>query len=281
MGTMVGKAEPNMHGRFAERVCVVTGAARGLGFAISERLGSEGAIVLVNDLDERSATEAAGALTHAGTEAYPTAFDVSQSDSVDNAFAAIADRFGRIDVLVNNAGILRFPPGARRRTEAWEAARSAGRPWGSLGSTVSIDEEQWRLHVSVLLDGTFFCTRAALRIMEQAGRGSIVNVASMGALQRSPAAPHYAAAKAGVVAFTRAVSLDVAGAGIRVNAVAPGPFDTDIAGKLPPGVPSPLATNVPLARLGDPAELAAVVAFLASDEASFCIGEIFTVSGGV
>jgi 3-oxoacyl-[acyl-carrier protein] reductase len=267
--------------RFADRVCVVTGAARGLGFAIADRLGSEGGIVFVNDVDETAATAAATTLVGAGRRAYPTAFDVSDSRSVDKAFESIAGRFGTVDVLVNNAGLLRFPPGGRRRHEAWDAARAAGRPWGSLGSTLAIDDDQWRLHVSVLLDGTFFCTRAALRLMEPVGSGAIVNVASMGALQRSPAAPHYAAAKAGVLAFTRAVGLEVAGAGIRVNAVAPGPFDTEIAGKLPAGVPSPMAANIPLARLGHPAELASVVAFLASDEASFCIGEIFTVSGGV
>jgi 3-oxoacyl-[acyl-carrier protein] reductase len=135
--------------------------------------------------------------------------------------------------------------------------------------------------MSTLLDGVFYCTRAALRIMEPVGSGAIVNVSSMGAFQRSPTAPHYAAAKAGVVAFTRAVGQEVAGAGIRVNAVAPGPFDTDIAGRLSDGARSALADMVPLGRLGDPAEFAEVVLFLASDDASFCVGEVFTVSGGV
>jgi 3-oxoacyl-[acyl-carrier protein] reductase len=208
-------------------------------------------------------------------------FDVSLSSQVEEAVAHLVGVTGRLDVLVNNAGFLQFPPDMRKRVGAWEAARLRGEAWGSLASTTSTDDELWRGTMSVMLDGVFYCTRAALRWMEQSKSGAIVNVSSMGAYQRSPTAPHYAAAKAGVIAFTRSVGQEVAGAGIRVNAVAPGPFATEIAGRLPDGVKSPLAMTVPGGKLGNPSELAAVVLFLASDEASFCAGEVFTVSGGV
>lgn len=236
--------------------------------------------MVVNDLDPLAVRRACEELTALGLRCAEAVFDVADSHQVDAAFDTIRAELGPVEVLVNNAGLLRLPPGFPARNAAWRQARDEGRPWGSLGSTVAISDEDWRLHMSVLLDGTFYCTRAALLQMEAAGAGAIVNIASMGAFQRSAPAPHYAAAKAGVVAFTRAVGMDVAGAGIRVNAVAPGTFDTEIAGRLPPGKRSPLADGVPIGRLGDPAELAAVVAFLASDEASYCFGEIYTVSGG-
>jgi 3-oxoacyl-[acyl-carrier protein] reductase len=267
--------------RFDGKVALVTGAGQGLGLAVASALASEGALVAVNDIDASLCEHVVAEITARGERALSLPFDVSSSSQVDDAVAHLVGETGRLDVLVNNAGFLRFPRDMRKRVRAWEDAQQRGEPWGSLETTTSTDDETWRTTIAVMLDGVFYCTRAALRVMEPAKSGAIVNVSSMGAFQRSPTAPHYAAAKAGVIAFTRSVGQEVAGAGIRVNAVAPGPFATDIAGRLPSGVTSPLAMTVPSGRLGEPSELAEVVLFLASDEASFCVGEVFTVSGGV
>jgi len=234
---------------------------------------------VVNDLDGARADTVATAIRDAGGRAVACPFDVASSRAVDTTIDTIVREHGSIDVLVNSAGFLRNPPAARERQRAWDERRGRGEPWGSLHATVAVTDELWHSHVSVLLDGVFFCTRAALRHMEARGRGAIVNVASIGGITASPGVPYYAAAKAGVIALTRSIGVEVAGAGVRVNAVAPGPVDTEILGPSL-GSASPLAARTPIGRLGDPAEVAAAILFLASDAASFCCGEVLTVSGG-
>ena len=170
------------------------------------------------------------------------------------------------------------------------------RSLGLLESTVNTDDELWYFHMRVMADGVFFCIRAALREMEKVGSGAIVNVASTGAYERAAELPYYGAAKAVVVSLTRSIGLEVAGAGIRVNAVSPGPVDTNIFGNNRVGrarptpaldnLPSPdqssagSAGAVPLGRFARPDEIASAILYLASEEASFCCGEIFPVTGG-
>lgn len=261
------------------RVALVTGAASGIGAAVTAKLAHAGFTVAVADIDERGCDVVVGRLTSLGHLAVALPLDVSDSAAVDDAFDRLVAREGRLDVLVNNAGFIQSPPGTGARVREHARRRSQGEPGVSVGTTVNTTDELWRRHMAVMVDGSFFCTRAALRHMEHARRGAIVNVASMGAFTASPAAPHYAAAKAAVVAFTRSVAHEVATIGIRVNAVAPGPTATAIMGTDPDPTGS-FATSTAIGRLATPDEIAEVVEFLCSERASFCVGETFTVSGG-
>jgi 3-oxoacyl-[acyl-carrier protein] reductase len=156
------------------------------------------------------------------------------------------------------------------------ARRAAGQPGGSFSVTVNTTDTLWREHMAVMLDGVFYGTRAALRHMEPQGAGAIVNTASIGAFYPAPDYPFYAAAKAGVVAFTRSVAHEVAGAGIRVNAVAPGSTATAIMGNTETGS---FSSRNACGRIGQPSEIAEAILFLASDRASYSFGEILSVSG--
>ncbi len=267
-------------------IALVTGGGAGIGRAICLRLARDGAHVVVNDLvaDHADATvqaiaEQSRTLGHGSAESMP--FDVTDSSAVDAAVDSIVARHGRIDVLVNNAGAGNsYRPEQLRNAQEVGARRAAGERPGSLSITVARTDEEWRTTMELLLSAPFYGTRAALRHMEPAGRGSIVNIASTAGIMPAPLASDYGAAKAGVIGFTKSVAHEVAGAGIRVNAVAPGTIDTSLNDRFGP-LRAGLATRQASGRMGKPGEIAEVVAFLASDAASFCFGEIFTVSGGL
>ena len=257
------------------KVVLVTGAGSGLGAAIAARLAADGAEVVVNDLAEEPAAEVA---ERVGGRA--SVFDVSDSAAVDAAVDAVVGELGRIDVVVNNAGIAPNRPEVRERGMTNLAARLEGRELVPTQATSTLSDEGFDRMLRVHLYGTFFCTRAALRHMEPARSGAIVNVASIAGLRGIPSGPDYSAAKGGIVAFTRSVGAEVAHLGIRVNAVAPAYIDTPLLVDVDPVMRSYLEARTAAGRLGRPEEVAEMVRFLAGDEASFCCGEVLTVTGG-
>jgi 3-oxoacyl-[acyl-carrier protein] reductase len=209
--------------------------------------------------------------------------DVSDSDAVDRAFARVEAELGAPDILVNNAGAVALdhvqrvgPLLARQREEA-----TNGGVVTPLDAVVGLTNGQWRLVLGVHLDGTFFCTRAAVRSMAARGSGVIVNMASICGLEGCAGHPHYSAAKAGILGFTKAAAKELIVQGIRVNAVAPGFVDTArLKGTLDAGRQAN-AAKTPAGRLGEPEEIAATVAFLASDDAAYYVGATLSPNGGL
>jgi len=239
---------------FTGRAALITGGASGVGLGVARLLRATGADVAVLDVDDGRVTAAAREI---GEGVLGLRADVRRSADVDAAVAETLERFGRLDVLVNAAGI-------------------AG---GSL-RTLDVDDDEWNLVMDVNATGTFYCMRAALRPMLDAGYGRIVNVASVAGKEGNPMAAAYSASKAAVIGMTKSVGKDVAGSGVLVNCVTPAPIDTPLlAGLSEEHVPYMLS-RVPLGRLATTDEAANLIAFLASEAMSFSTGAAFDLSGG-
>jgi NAD(P)-dependent dehydrogenase (short-subunit alcohol dehydrogenase family) len=240
--------------RFEGRVAVVTGAARGMGRVIAERFAAEGARVVVADVDEPAARAVAEGLG----EAIAVRADVGDPAAVEALARAAIDRFGGVDVLVNNAGILR-------------STRAA-----------DIDPAEWDHMLRVNLTGAFLCARALYPALRASGRGRIVNVASMaGRATSTLGGVHYTTAKAGVLGLSRHLAREWAPDGITVNAISPGIVDTPMVrdNTTDERLASVIA-SIPFGRLANPSEIAALVAFLASDEAAYITGANVDIHGG-
>ena len=261
------------------RIAVVTGGGSGLGEAICHRLAADGARVAALDvrLDAARQTIAAigdGLAVHA---------DVGDGDAVAAALAHVERELGPVDILVNNAGAVGGAHLARvmplleiQRTEALSGAVTT-----PLDALVRLSDDEWRRLLAVHLDGTFFCTRAAARLMAARGTGAIVNMASVCGLEGCAGHPHYSAAKAGILGFTKAVAKELIVQGIRVNAVAPGHVDTGtLKGQLDDSR-RVIANQTPAGRLARSEEIAATVAFLASDDAGYYVGATLSPNGGL
>jgi 3-oxoacyl-[acyl-carrier protein] reductase len=252
-----GPAYPPAHGLLAGRTVLVTAAAgTGIGFATARRCVEEGATVVVSDKHERRLGEAAERLAElAGSAVTAIPCDVTAQPDVDRLFAGAVDAAGGLDVVVNNAGL------------------------GGTASLVEMTDEQWHVVLDVTLNGTFRCTRAALRHMLPRGRGVIVNNASVLGWRAQAGQAHYAAAKAGVMALTRSAAMEAAAAGVRVNAVAPSlamhPFLSKATGQ---DLLDELEQAEAFGRAAEPWEVANVIVFLASDYSTYMTGEVVSVS---
>jgi 3-oxoacyl-[acyl-carrier protein] reductase len=260
-------------------VAVVTGGGSGIGEAICHRLAADGAHVAALDvrLDAVQETVAAidgGLAVHA---------DVSDSAAVNAALARVEHKLGPIDVLVNNAGAVGAAHLARvmplLETQRLEALSDGVQT--PLDALVRLSDDDWRRLLAVHLDGTFFCTRAAARLMAPRRTGVIVNMASVCGIEGCTGHPHYSAAKAGIIGFTRAVAKELIVQGIRVNAVAPGHVDTGTLRDELDESRRVTANQTPAGRLARPEEIAATVAFLASDDAAYYVGATLGPNGGL
>ncbi|HYD48150.1 MAG TPA: SDR family NAD(P)-dependent oxidoreductase [Terriglobales bacterium] len=260
------------------RIAMITGGGSGLGREIALRFAREGAKLAINDLRREAAQAVAAEITGAGGEAMVLVADVSDSVEVAAMFEEIVGRFGYLDILVNNAGIGLIAPAVRERME--QAIASPGAASAGLGATRTMNDSQWRRTLSVHLDGTFYCTREALKVMEPRGYGKIVNMASIAGLTGFGGSPDYSAAKAGIIGLTKAVAREVIGLGIHVNAIAPGFIDTTFLEVLPPGLKELMILQTPARRLGKPGEIADAALYLASDESSFVVGQVLSPNGG-
>jgi 3-oxoacyl-[acyl-carrier protein] reductase len=267
--------------RFGGRVAVITGAASGIGKAIGRRLAAEGALVAVVDVDARNAEAAAEEIVALGGVAIAVATDVTSSEEVDRSVERVTSHFGRLDILVNNAGIAGLSSELRNHARAATMDSMRHGTTTSLGITQRMGDAEWSRMLRVHVDGTFAFTRAALRVMEPARSGVIVNMSSIVAQVGTPDVPHYSAAKGAIEGFTRAVAAEVGGAGIRVNCVAPGFIATPMTTEMPPAIKALFLRRVALAREGLPEDVAGVVAFLASDDAAYVSGHVLAVDGGM
>ena len=246
-------------GRFDGRVALVTGGASGIGAATVRRLRKEGARVAIGDLAGSAGAALAEELAGRDCGAVFEAVDVAEQDQVERLVAATVERLGRLDVLVNNAGI------------------------GSFGDTPDVDPAQWHRVIAVDLHSVFYGCRAAIPHLRSAGGGAIVNTASISGLCGDYGFSAYNAAKGAVVNYTRTLALDHGRDGIRVNAVCPGPIDTPLASVLMQNetILAEYQRLVPLGRVGRADEVAAAIAFLASDDASYVSGACLEVDGAL
>ncbi len=267
------------------RVCVVTGAARGLGQTIAAALGAAGGRLALCDLREDALRAAAAALRAQGCEVYAAACDVSDSAAVESFFATVADVLGPVDVLVNNAALVPGGPEDEARRSRHYTYLTTPEPRDTLGFTSAMSDAEWLKYWGVNVHGVFFCTRAALKQMEPRRYGRIVNIASIAGLSALSAhSPHYSATKGAVIAFTRAVAAEVAGANIFVNAVAPGGVATpqfdDYIARLDPEARGRLFQMIPAGRLGTMDEYAGLVVYLAGD-GHYLAGQVISPNGGM
>jgi 3-oxoacyl-[acyl-carrier protein] reductase len=263
--------------RLDGRVAVVTGGGSGIGEAIALRLAEDGARVAVLDVDVDAARVTAGLVGGVALHA-----DVADGAAVDRALAEAEAALGPVDVWVNNAGIAAVANAERiaDRVQRQLDEAADGPVTTALEALVRLPDDEWRRMLAVHLDGTFHGTRTAARSMGPRGTGAIVNIASICGLEGCVGHPHYSAAKAGILGFTRAVAKELIVQGIRVNAVAPGFVETETRA-LSDRERATIASRTPIGRHGRPAEIAATVAFLASDDASFFVGETVSPNGGL
>jgi 3-oxoacyl-[acyl-carrier protein] reductase len=243
--------------KFAGRVALVTGAARGIGEAIALTLAREGADVVVTDVDLEGAQRVAQEIERLGRKARAIQADVSQREAVQRLVSEAVSVFGQIDILVNNAGIIRR------------------------GTFLEHDPQAWEKVLSVNLGGTFNCAKEVVPLMIKQGGGKIINISSVvGKMGDIASAPSYGTSKGAINTFTKSLAREMAPYGINVNAVAPHAIETDMSREWSEEKRRQIVEAIPLKRLGKPEEVAEVVAFLASDGAGFITGQILDVNGG-
>jgi 3-oxoacyl-[acyl-carrier protein] reductase len=239
------------------RVAIVTGAAQGIGRAIAETLAETGADIVVADLDPTRSKETVAAVQKAGRKTLNLKVNVADANDTKAMAEQVLKEWGKIDILVNNAGITRD------------------------GLLLRMKEEDWNLVLQVNLNGTFHCTKAVLQPMTKQRYGRIVNIASIVGAMGNVGQANYAASKAAVIGFTKTVAREYASRNVTVNAVAPGFIDTAMTQGLAAEVKEALQKQIPLARLGTPADIANAVRFLVSEDASYITGHVLHVNGGM
>ncbi|MBI2487037.1 MAG: 3-oxoacyl-[acyl-carrier-protein] reductase [Deltaproteobacteria bacterium] len=244
--------------QFKDKVALVTGASRGIGRAVAVELALHGASVVVNyTSNESAAKNVFKEIESSGGKCQLCRFDVSDSLKVQDEISKIGEEYGGLHILVNNAGITKD------------------------GLLLRMKDEDWDRVLSVDLKGVFNCTRAAAKIMMKQRYGRIVNITSVVGEMGNAGQANYSAAKAGIIGLTKATAKELASRGVTVNAVSPGFIETDITSGLPQNVKERYLEVIPLGRFGNPQDVAKIVAFLASDDASYITGEVVRVNGGL
>lgn len=243
--------------RLKDKVCVITGSAKGIGKVTALSFAKEGAKLVLSDFDVEAGAETLAEVKAAGAEAIFMEVDVTKREQVENMFSKTMETFGRVDVLINNAGITMD------------------------GFLVKITDAAWEKVISVNLTGVFYCTQAAAKIMIEQGSGCILNCSSVVGVYGNIGQTNYAATKAGVIGMTKSWAKELGPKGIRVNALAPGFIVSDMTAKVPQKVLDIMEEKTPLKRLGQPIDIANAYVFLASDEANFINAAILGVDGGL
>ena len=240
------------------KVALVTGASRGIGRAIAIELAKEGATVAINYAGNKTAAEEVkNIITEMGGKAMIIQADVSDENSAMNMVEEVIKEFGGIDILVNNAGITRD------------------------GLFIRMKEDDWNAVINTNLTGIFNCTKVAAKYMMKKRSGKIINMSSVSGIMGNAGQTNYAAAKAGVIGFTKSLAREMASRGITVNAVAPGFIATDMTAAMPEKAQEHVLASIPLGKMGEPKDIANAVLFLASDKASYITGQVIHVDGGM
>jgi len=240
-----------------DKVAVVTGASQGIGRETALALAQAGAKVVVAARNEEKLATLAGAIAAAGGEAFGLKMDVADAEQVKAGFKQVIEKFGRLDILVNNAAVTRDGLAMRMKKEDWEAVLQTN------------------------LTGAHLCIQQALPTMMKARAGRIINISSVVAQSGNAGQANYVAAKAGLIGLTKAIAIEIASRGITVNAVAPGFIETPMTDVLPDKVKEELKVRIPLGRMGSARDVAAAIVFLASDEAGYITGHVLNVNGGM
>jgi 3-oxoacyl-[acyl-carrier protein] reductase len=267
--------------RLKNKVALITGGSRGLGASIAKHFFNEGAKIILCDIDIKKANEIANELNG---KAY--FMDVSDSKNVEDIFSNIKSEFNQLDILVNNAGINGFENRQDLLDDRMKVNNLQNKEFSETGKinshfdvTVSMTDDDWHKMIAVHLNGTFFCTREALKIMNNQESGSIINMGSVLGTTGGPSSPHYSAAKAGILGFTRATARELASRNIRVNAIAPGYIDTDMTSSLG-DVKKIVKSATPMKRFGVVEDIAWAAVYLASQESKFVTGQTISPNGG-
>lgn len=240
------------------KVALVTGASRGIGRAIAIELGRQGVYVIVNySSSPEAAQETLNAVREAGSDGEVLKFAVQESQQVEDAFDGIKARHGQLDILVNNAGISRD------------------------GLVLRMKDEEWLATLAVNLNGSFFCARAAARLMLKAKKGRIINISSVVGEMGNAGQVPYVSSKSGVIGMTKALARELASRNVTVNAVTPGFIETDMTSALDAKLKEEHLKSIPLSRYGQAEEVAQLVAFLASDNAAYITGQVIGINGGM
>ncbi|MBI5881863.1 MAG: 3-oxoacyl-[acyl-carrier-protein] reductase [Elusimicrobia bacterium] len=253
---MVEPLQTNDRRRLPERAAIVTGAAQGIGLAVTELFCQEGARVVMVDIDEASLAAASAALAAKGCPVVPCRTDITKFEDCENAVKVCVEKFGKLDILVNNAGVTKD------------------------GLLLRMSDADWDFVLDVNLKGAFHLTKAAARPMMKAHWGRIINVSSLVGQEGNAGQANYSASKGGLIAFSKSCARELASRNILVNAVAPGFVRTRMTDRLPEEVRKFFLDKIPLGRIAEPMDIARAILFLASEDASYITGAVLAVNGG-
>lgn len=240
-------------GKLAGKIALVTGSSSGIGLEIAKEFAEEGATVILNGMDKKKLDAALKTLP---TKCWGEIASVADSKAIAGLFSKIKSKHGRLDILVNNAGIGKTVP------------------------TAQMSDEQWNEMLGVHLNGTFYCTREALKLMIPQKSGKIINIASICGMTGCALASHYSASKGGIMGFTKAVAREVIGYGINVNAIAPGYIETPMLKVMDDTSMKFVLSQIPQGRLGEPDEIASLAVWMASDGGNYMVGQVVSPNGG-